>query len=177
MQASEHTPESGFPPVAGDNARLLILGSMPSRKSLTEQQYYAHPQNAFWPIIGELFAFSPALPYTGRLEQLRKNGIALWDVAEACVRPGSMDHAIDMTTVLPNDFNGFLKSHRQIRAIFFNGRKAEDMFRRLVLPQLEQAFSQIECHLLPSTSPANAAMSRAQKMQHWQIIRQALETD
>ena len=176
MQTAKHSPESGFLPVAGDNAGLLILGSMPSRKSLDESQYYAHPQNAFWPIMADLFDFDIDLGYAQRLEKLKNNRIALWDVAEACVRPGSMDHAIDMTTVLANDFNGFLKTHRQIRAIFFNGRKAEELFRRLVLPQLAQPFRQIERHLLPSSSPANAAMSRAQKMQHWQIVRQALET-
>jgi len=150
---------------------------MPGRKSLDKAQYYAHAQNAFWPIIAELFAFDARLAYAQRLEKLRDNRIALWDVAEACVRPGSMDYAIDITTVLPNDFNGFLETHRKIRAIFFNGRKAEELFRRLVEPRLAQPFKQIECHLLPSSSPANAAMSRAQKTEHWQIVRQALETD
>ena len=177
MQTTKHRPESGFSPIAGNNAQLLILGSMPSRKSLDATQYYAHPQNVFWPMMAELFDFDASLGYAQRLEKLKDNRISLWDVAEACVRPGSMDHAIDITTVLPNDFNGFLVAHSQIRAIFFNGRKAEELFRRLVQPQLAQPFKQIECRLLPSTSPANAAMSRAQKMEHWKIVRQALEID
>jgi len=176
MQTSQYKPERGFAYVADDNARLLILGSMPGRKSLDEMQYYAHAQNVFWPIMAELFGFDASLGYAQRLQQLKNKHIALWDVAEACVRPGSMDHAIDMATVLPNDFNGFLRSHRQIRAIFFNGRKAEELFCRTVEPRLAQPFTEIERHLLPSTSPANAAMSLAQKMQHWQIVRQTLET-
>jgi len=173
MQASNHPPENGFPPVAGDNARLLILGSMPGRKSLDKAQYYAHPQNAFWPIMGDLFGFSPALPYADRLEAIMQNGIVLWDVAHQCVRPGSLD--ADIRNVEPNDFRTFFAAHHHIRVIFFNGRKAEELFRKLVLPSLSDEFSQIDTHLLPSTSPAHASLSRAQKLEAWNIVYTPLE--
>ena len=177
MHDDEARPESGFAPVAAPDARILILGSMPSRKSLSEHQYYAHPQNAFWPIMGELFEFDAKLPYAERLQRLRDNGIALWDVAHQCVRPGSMDHAIDTASVVPNDFASFFMAQPHIRAIFFNGRKAEELFGRLVLPRLAPPFRGIERRRLPSTSPAHAGLSRVLKLSAWSIIRQALETE
>jgi len=179
MQTSEpgpeKTPEIGFAPVAGINARILILGSMPSRRSLDAHQYYAHPRNAFWPIMGELFGFKPELPYAEQLKGLRKNHVALWDVAHRCIRPGSLDSA--MRDVEPNDFQSFFATHTRVSAIFFNGRKAEELFRRLVLPGLPNEYRLIERHLLPSTSPAHAGLNRAQKLAAWRIVRQALESD
>jgi len=171
----EQMPEIGFAPVAGSNARILILGSMPSRRSLDAHQYYAHPRNAFWPIFGELFGFAAELPYAERLQRLANGGTALWDVAHQCVRPGSLD--ADIRDVEPNDFRSFLASHPHISAIFFNGRKAEELFRRLVLPGLPNEYRLIERHLLPSTSPAHAGLNRAQKLVAWDIVRQAFESD
>jgi hypoxanthine-DNA glycosylase len=139
-------------------------------------QYYAHPQNAFWPIMGELFDFDPNHNYEKRLQQLRENRIALWDVAFQCVRPGSMDHAINMQSVVANNFDTFFKTHPHIRAVFFNGRKAEELYRKLVQSKLSIEFQQIKQHLLPSTSPANAGMSRAQKFELWKIVKDTLET-
>jgi len=169
--------DTGFPCTADRDAKVLILGSMPSRKSLAADQYYAHPQNVFWPIMAELFGFDASMDYAERLSQLQKNKVALWDVAHACVRPGSLDSAIEMETVVANDFTAFFIQHPDIKAIFFNGRKAEELFRRLVLPELPTMFQQIERHLLPSTSPANAGMSRLGKLEVWAIITQALESD
>lgn len=150
---------------------------MPGRKSLAEQQYYAHPHNSFWPIMGQLLGFDASLSYEQRLDRLRANHIALWDVARRCVRLGSMDHAIDMESVEANDFASFFRTHANIRAIFFNGRKAHELYRRLVLPGLPEPFGLIEQHLLPSTSPAHAGKSLAQKLAEWQIVRTTLEKD
>jgi len=167
--------DTGFPYSANSDAKVLILGSMPGRKSLLEDQYYAHPQNAFWPITGELFGFDPDLEYRQRLARLRENGIALWDVAFQCVRPGSLDSAIEMQSVVANDFEALFKTHPQIETVFFNGRKAEELYIKLVLDHLPEEFQAIRTHLLPSTSPANAAMNRTQKLKSWKIVQQTLE--
>lgn len=167
--------DTGLPCSADREAKLLILGSMPGRRSLTENQYYAHPQNGFWPIMGALFDFDPGLVYEQRLARLRDNGIALWDVVRRCRRPGSMDHAIAMDSIEINDFASFFAEHRHIRAVFFNGRKAGELYRRLVIPRLPAQFRQLESHLLPSTSPAHAGMNRIQKLDRWKIVGHALE--
>ncbi|PJA31700.1 MAG: DNA-deoxyinosine glycosylase [Zetaproteobacteria bacterium CG_4_9_14_3_um_filter_53_7] len=167
--------DTGFPYSANSNAQVLILGSMPGRKSLAEDQYYAHPQNGFWSIMGELFGFDTGLAYEERLARLREVGVALWDTAHQCIRPGSLDSAIEIESVVANDFESFFKGHHQIRTIFFNGRKAEELYRRLVQTNLSPEFQQIEQHLLPSTSPANAAMNRSQKLEQWKIVRDTLE--
>jgi len=166
--------DTGFPYSAASDARVLILGSMPSRKSLAEQQYYAHPRNVFWPIMGELFGFDTALPYDRRLHCLRESGIALWDVAHQCVRLGSLD--ANMCNVQVNDFGPFFALHPHIHAIFFNGRKSEDMYHRIVLPALSEPWRELPQTCLPSTSPAHAARSFAQKLAIWQVVKQALET-
>jgi len=163
----------GFPCSSHHDAEILILGSMPGRESLRQQQYYAHPRNAFWVIMGQLFGIDPLLPYQERLELLKNHHIALWDVAHRCIRPGSLD--ADIQDVEANDFREFFSQHHQIRHVFFNGRKAEALYRKLALPALPTATT--EYSLLPSTSPAHAAMSVAQKLAAWSIIKPALEID
>jgi len=167
--------DTGFVCSALPDARVLILGSMPSRKSLAGQQYYAHPCNAFWPVMGELFCAGPDLPYEQRLYVLRKSGIALWDVVHQCVRPGSLDANISQVQV--NDFNGFFVLHPCIHAVFFNGRMAESLYRKRVLPQLGDSCHDLPLHCLPSTSPAHAAYSFSQKLAAWQTVKQVLETN
>lgn len=157
-----------FPPVAGAGARVLILGSMPGKASLQADQYYAHPRNAFWRIMGDLLGAGPDLPYPERLEKLGAAGIALWDVIAACERESSLDADIVGATVLPNDFSAFLAVHRSIERIFFNGGAAEASFRRLVLPGLVGPERQLL--RLPSTSPAHAGMRYAEKLAAWSAI-------
>jgi len=166
--------DTGFPYSAASDARVLLLGSMPSRKSLLEQQYYAHPRNAFWPIMGELFGFDSTLPYDRRLHCLRESGIALWDVAHQCVRPGSLD--ANMRDVQVNDFRLFFALPPRIHAVFFNGRMAESLYRKLALPQLDGPHHSLPLCCLPSTSPAHATRSFAEKLAAWQAVKQALET-
>ena len=159
-----------FPPVSRPDAEILILGSMPGIASLEAAEYYAHPRNAFWPIMGELFDAGPDLAYEARLEKLRDSRIALWDVYAACERPGSLDSAIVDGTAEVNDFAAFLTEHAAIHAICCNGSKAHDAFRRRVLPTLTSRMSGTALHRLPSTSPANAGMSHQHKLAAWREV-------
>ena len=159
-----------FPPLARPSARVLILGSMPGAESLRQQRYYAHPHNQFWPIAGTLFGFDPALPYAQRIERLLARKVAVWDVLKRCERPGSLDANIRHDSEVANDFRRFLKSHPRICAVFFNGGKAEQAFRRHVLPRLGVAAAQLAFIRLPSTSPAHAGMTRARKLAAWMRI-------
>ncbi len=164
----------GLAPVYRSNARVLVLGSMPGVASLQAAQYYAHPRNAFWPIMGSLCAAGPDLAYAKRLQRLRRAGVALWDVVKQCQRDGSLDSSIRQQDLALNDFAGLLEQCRDLRCICLNGNKAAALFRRRALPLLQQSaaltvrLQQIELHDMPSTSPAHAAMSRAQKQTIWQ---------
>jgi hypoxanthine-DNA glycosylase len=161
-----------FPPAAGPGAKALILGSMPGAASLAAGQYYAHPRNLFWPIMTELLGASGPLPYEARLRLLRRAGIALWDVLESCVRPGSSDSDIERATMRPNAVASFLRARPSIKYVFFNGSKAEECFRRYVLPSLPPG-SGIKYARLPSTSPAHAALSRRRKLAAWKTALEA----
>ena len=154
---------AGFAPVARADARILILGSLPGQRSIAVQQYYAHPQNAFWKIMAELAGASGS--YTERCTALLQSRIALWDVLANSVRPGSLDADIRMATAEPNDLDNFLAAHPGIERILFNGQKAADIFRRRVLPGL--ANKDFRLLTMPSTSPAYAAIGYADKLQSW----------
>jgi len=161
---------ASFPPVAAADARLLILGSIPGRESLRQQQYYAHPRNAFWPIIIEVFGAAPDLAYDVRLRLLPANGIALWDVIGQCRRPTSLDSDIEPLSVQVNDFARFFAAHPLITTICFNGGTAETTFRRRILPLLDLGPRPLVLVRLPSTSPANAGCSYADKLAAWRRI-------
>ncbi len=155
------TRSKGFPPISRSDARILILGSLPGDRSIAEQQYYAHPQNAFWKIMAELYGIDG--DYETRCALLCEHGIALWDVLRSSVRPGSMDAAIRLDSAQVNDFDTFFVDHPDIRTIGFNGRKAQQMFARFVF-SATPATDQV---LLPSTSPAYASMSFSAKLNAW----------
>lgn len=164
-----------FPPVARADATTLILGSLPGQRSLRDQQYYAHPQNAFWRLIGRVFDADGQLAYKEKVKLLTAHRIALWDVLAAAERPGSLDSSIVHATARTNDFDGFFRAHPRIRRVFFNGRKAEEMYRRFVLPSLGARFADLRYECLPSTSPAHAGMGFAEKLVRWRSIQERQE--
>jgi double-stranded uracil-DNA glycosylase len=153
--------------MAGRDARVLILGSFPSVISLERQEYYANPRNQFWQIMGQLFEFEASLPYSLRCKCLRKGGVALWDVCKSVDRPGSLDARIDPKAVVPNDLGSFLKDHPRIQLVAVNGQKAAAILDRLPLnhPALLSRL------LLPSTSPAHAALPIGEKVLAWSVVR------
>lgn len=159
-----------FAPIEDSKAKILILGSIPSKTSLLAKQYYAHSRNAFWPIMGDLIDAAQTLPYTQRIQTLQSNGIALWDVLASCMRDSSLDSDIDKTSVCPNNFRVFLSTHQNITDIFFNGAMAEKYFNKLVLHMLKPNL--IRYKRLPSTSPANATLTYNQKLNAWKTILQ-----
>jgi len=152
-----------FLPIANNQARILILGSMPGRVSLKASQYYTHPRNAFWRVMGELTGALPELTYQSRTEILSAAGIALWDVLASCTRPGSLD--ADISSMIPNDFETFFLSHPHISQVYFNGAMAEQSYQRHVLPGLTPR--PLHYLRLPSTSPAHASLSYEQKLSLW----------
>lgn len=169
-----------FDPILSAAPSRLILGSMPGKRSLQDKQYYAHPRNAFWPIICTLLKNNNKLSKSGsvyiektyaeRLIILKRANIALWDVLQACTRASSLDSDIIESTIFVNDFAALLAKHKTIKHIYFNGAKAEQLFKRYVIPTLGEQERCLPMTRLPSTSPAHAAMSFEDKMQLWKVI-------
>ena len=162
----------GFPPIVSKSARVLILGSMPSTASLARQQYYGHPRNAFWQVMGVLVGAKPELDYQRRQQILIDHHIAVWDVLQSCIRPGSLDSNIAMDSIKVNDFIAFFSEYRGIEHVFFNGCAAERVFNKQVRPKLNDRFSYLAYQRLPSTSPAHAGMTLEQKINAWKVIKQ-----
>lgn len=172
MPVTNEAASQGFPPIVSADARLLILGTLPSRQSLAAGQYYAHPRNAFWPIIAELCQLPPEADYATRKSAILARRIALWDVCHQAVRPGSNDSDIDVNSIVVNDFPRFFYDHPGIAALLFNGQPAARLWRRCVLPNLAVRWRELPITVLPSTSPANARQGFLAKLGSW---REALE--
>lgn len=156
-----------FDPVVFDNADTLILGSMPGVPSLQAQQYYANPRNAFWPMITVMAGTPLPDQYPKRLELLRTLRLAVWDVIEACHRPGSLDSAIKPDTVIANDIPALLRRYPSIQRIAFNGRTAESTFKKHWRNKADKLMAERQFILLPSSSPAHASLSFDQKLAQW----------
>lgn len=164
----------GFPPLSAPDATVLILGSMPGRLSLLKQQYYAHPRNGFWPLIDRLLGIPVTLDYDDRCGRLTGARIALWDVLQTCTRTGSLDSDIVESSIVPNNFRQFFRAHKEIRAIYFNGAKAEAVYRKHVYPGLPGNAAGLPAFRLPSTSPAHASLDLEEKLERWRVILQHL---
>jgi hypoxanthine-DNA glycosylase len=152
----------GLSPIVGAGARVLILGSFPSERSLVADQYYANRRNQFWPIMASLLGFDADAPYDERIDAVKRHGIALWDVIASCRRAGSMDAKIDRKTLVVNDFDAFLTQYREIDRVFVNGLTALEMFEKHVATALPVV-------RLPSSSGA-LPMSLADKLESWRVI-------
>ena len=154
-----------FEPIATSQSCLLILGSMPSATSLSKNEYYGHPRNAFWPILADLFNHSIAT-YADKIDLLQTHKIALWDVLSECTRIGSADASI--RDVKPNDLHSFLSLLPSLRMIICNGTLAMRLFLRFG-PSFENV---VQC---PSTSAANT-MAISSKAEAWTtMIKRGLE--
>ena len=159
-------PLQGLPPVFDPAAtRLLVLGSFPGVASLRAQQYYGHPQNHFWKILGALWQVDlVAVPYAQRLDAVRARGLGIWDVYAACEREGSLD--ADIRNARLNDLAGLARQCPGLRAIAHNGGESFRHARHtkaLGLP----------VYRLPSTSPANASWSFDRKFRAWREVFEA----
>jgi TDG/mug DNA glycosylase family protein len=154
----------GLPPIARADARLFILGSLPGDASLAAQQYYAHPQNQFWRLVGSVIGQDlHSLPYAARLERLAENQIGLWDVIGSAVRRGSLDQAIRDAN--HNRIEHLVHEFPELRAIAFNGGTSAAVGRKLI--GSETALTLID---LPSSSPANT-QPFAEKAMIWEQLR------
>ena len=157
----------GLPPVIGRQTRLVVLGSFPGAASLAAGQYYAHPRNQFWPLVGELLGEDlRALPYLQRLDRLRRRGLGLWDIYARCRREGSLDSAIEDAVL--NDLASLRLRAPGLRAVAHNGGESARAMRitaALGVPVLR----------LPSTSPANASWSYERKLAAWREALRACD--
>jgi TDG/mug DNA glycosylase family protein len=155
---------SGLAPVIGRAPVLLILGSFPSRRSLEQREYYAHPRNQFWRIMESLFGIGRDRPYRERVDDLVRHRIALWDVIGSCCRAGSADHRITGPSL--NPVRQLLTSCPTIRGIACNGTTAARYVDRLGFPP------GIRIIPLPSTSPAHTRFTLAEKTERWAILKE-----
>lgn len=158
----------GLPPVLGRDARVLILGSFPGEASLAARQYYAHPRNHFWPLVGAVLDVPLAtLPYRERLATLRRHRIALWDAIVACERKGSLDGSI--RNAERGDIARVRRAAPLLTLVCFNGKtsaRAEPVWR-------EAGYATL---VLPSSSPAYTRLL-AEKFAAWRAIGEFLQCD
>ena len=170
LPASEGAPDlkASFAPVCDEHTRVLILGSLPGERSLAAVQYYAHPQNQFWHLLGEVVGEDlRALPYERRLRGILARGIGLWDVVGRARRQGSLDSAI--RGIEGNDLAGLVRSLPALRCVAFNGATAGRLGRR-ALEGVCPAAARLD---LPSSSAAHATLSFAQKLVRWRELASA----
>lgn len=157
----------GLPPLIGKSARVLILGSIPGKASLQAGEYYAHPRNVFWPIMGALFDAGREKPYWQRVECLLEHGIAVWNIYDSCLRSGSLD--ADIREATHTALEEILEVH-PITTVALNGQGLQSLVRR------HPAFRHrsVDILVLPSTSPAFASLDFAQKLSAWRVLKSRL---
>ena len=154
----------GLPPVIARHSRLIILGSFPGVASLQAQQYYGHPRNQFWPLLGAIWGLELlALPYAARLAELRRRGLGLWDVYTSCRREGSLDQAIEDAEF--NDLASLKRRAPTLQLVAHNGGESARAMKQI------QALG-LPVQRLPSSSPAHASWSFERKLAAWRATFQ-----
>ncbi len=159
-------PVHPIDPVYDASSKILILGSFPSVLSRETGFFYGHPRNRFWRLLGALFEEETPVSIPDRKSLLLRHHIALWDVIGSCEIHGSSD--LSIRSVVPNDILPLLKK-TGIRKIFVNGKTAKKYYDRYLRER-----TGIEAHVLPSSSPANAAWSFERLLEEWKVIRESI---
>lgn len=155
--------KQSFEPIADDHSEILILGSMPGDRSIADSEYYSHPRNRFWPLICELTGNKKNINYNEKKSILLSNKIALWDVVHKANRPGSLDSNI--ANEQPNDINAFIRGHKNLRIIVFNGATAQKLYDKYFA-----RLDNITYKKMPSTSPANTASTLDKLQDSWSVV-------
>ena len=159
----------GFPPIAGDDPLVLILGTIPSVRSALKEQYYGNPMNQFWKLVHQMFDSSPSESYEARADFLRTNRIAIWDVLKECYIIGSKDSTIRDEVI--NDIQGFLEEHDSIVHVFLNGKKAHKHYLDM---EVRVKGRSLPATRLPSSSPLHA-IPYEKKLGEWSVIRKVID--
>ncbi|QGZ54163.1 DNA-deoxyinosine glycosylase [Paraburkholderia acidiphila] len=155
-----------FDPVVDARTRVLILGSLPGEASLAHQQYYAHKQNRFWHLVGEVIGRDlVAMDYAARLETLLENGFGLWDVVAQARRVGSLDSRI--RDHASNDLIALVDTLPNLATIAFNGATAA----KIGMKALGEHGDRFRLLGLPSSSPAHASVPYADKLAIWRRLQ------
>lgn len=162
------TVKRAFAPLADDRTNVLVLGSLPGDASLKASEYYAHPQNGFWRLIGLAIGRDlHAMAYADRVEALRVSGVGLWDVIASAERTGSLDAAIRLPEAA--DLRGLIGGLPSLKAVAFNGATAAKGGRKILAGV--EGLTLID---LPSSSPAHASRTLAEKAERWAILKDFL---
>lgn len=159
MERIEHP----IAPIYNENSKILILGSFPSVKSREQGFFYGHPQNRFWKVVAAVYGCVVPTTVEEKRVFLLEHGIAVWDVIQSCEIEGSSDSSI--RDAVANDLRVILNA-ADIRQIFVNGKKAEELYKKYIAPQIGR-----DAVCLPSTSPANAAWSVERLVAEWKKIK------
>jgi hypoxanthine-DNA glycosylase len=158
----------GIPPIVNENSKVLILGTMPGAESLKKQAYYSNSRNLFWKLIEEITQKDVPNTYKDKTNYLINNNIAVWDMCQSCIREGSLDSNISQE--IPNEINGLIRNYPNIKAIAFNGKEAAKLFGKYI-----GSIPGIKLIVLPSTSPANAAITWESKKREWARLKDFLK--
>lgn len=153
-----------FPPLLSATPKVLILGTMPSVKSLEQQEYYGNRQNVFWKLLFAVFEEPLSTVYQSKVNLIQNHHLALWDVLQSCEREGSLDSAIKAE--YPNNIPQLLQDYPSIQLIVFSSQNAAKYFKKYI--GIEVGIPMVT---LPSPSGANARMTFDEKLKAWSSLK------